>query len=102
LALVLDLCQPSQFDGLVAEVKKAFGHIDILVNNAGAVLFAPALVVDEKSWDFVMDTNAKGAFFLCQKVGQVMVQQGKGGSIINVTSEVVQKVELNQIGRAHV
>jgi 2-deoxy-D-gluconate 3-dehydrogenase len=95
LALVLDLCQPSQFDGLVDDVKRAFGHIDILVNNAGAVLFAPALEVDEKSWDLVMDTNAKGAFFLCQKVGRVMVQQAKGGSIINVTSEVVQKVELN-------
>ena len=42
-----------------------------------------------------MDTNAKGAFFLAQKVGQVMIRQGWGGSIINVTSEVVQKVEVN-------
>jgi NAD(P)-dependent dehydrogenase (short-subunit alcohol dehydrogenase family) len=95
LALTLDLCQPSQFDGVVAEVKRAFGHIDVLVNNAGIVRFAPALEVDENSWDLVMNTNAKGAFFLSQKVGQIMVQQGKGGSIINVTSEVVQTVELN-------
>jgi NAD(P)-dependent dehydrogenase (short-subunit alcohol dehydrogenase family) len=95
LPLVVDMAKISQFDRLVRETKKAFKHIDILVNNAGALLVAPALEVDEKSWDLVMDTNAKGAFFLCQKVGQVMIQQGKGGSIINVTSEVVQKVEVN-------
>lgn len=95
LALGIDLTQPSQFDGVVTEVKRALGHIDVLVNNAGMVRFAPALEVDETSWDLVMDTNAKGAFFLSQKVGQVMVKQGRGGSVINVTSEVVDKVELN-------
>jgi len=95
LPFYVDMAKISQFDGLVKKIKKAFKHIDILVNNAGALLVAPALEVDEKSWDVVMDTNAKGAFFLCQRVGQEMIQQGKGGSIINVTSEVVQKVEVN-------
>jgi NAD(P)-dependent dehydrogenase (short-subunit alcohol dehydrogenase family) len=93
--LYVDMAKISQFDGLVKKTKKAFKHIDILVNNAGALLVAPALEVDEKSWDLVMDTNTKGAFFLAQKVGQVMIGQGWGGSIINVTSEVVQKVEVN-------
>ncbi len=95
LPTFLDLTQVSQFQGFVKEVRKVFKRIDILVNNAGALLVAPALEVDEKSWDLVMDTNAKGAFFLSQKVGQVMIEQGWGGSIINVTSEVVQKVEVN-------
>lgn len=95
LPIVLDMTQISQFEGLVKETKKVFKRIDILVNNAGALLVGPALEVDEKSWDLVMDTNAKGAFFLAQKVGQVMIRQGWGGSIINVTSEVVQKVEVN-------
>jgi gluconate 5-dehydrogenase len=95
LPLYVDMAEISQLDGLVKKTKKAFKHIDILVNNAGALLVAPALEVDEKSWDLVMDTNTKGAFFLAQKVGQVMIGQGSGGSIINVTSEVVQKVEVN-------
>ncbi len=95
LPIVLDMTQISQFDGLVKETKKVFKRIDILVNNAGALLVGPALEVDEKSWDLVMDTNTKGAFFLAQKVGQVMIRQGWGGSIINVTSEVVQKIEVN-------
>lgn len=95
LPIVVDMTQISQLDELVEETKKTFKHIDILVNNAGVLFVAPALEVDEESWDLVMDANAKGAFFLCQKVGQVMIQQGKGGSIINVTSEVVQRAELN-------
>ena len=96
LPIVVDMAQVSQFDSLVTETQKAFKHIDILVNN-GAVRFVnPTLEVDEKSWDLVMDTNAKGPFFLCQKVGKVMIQQGNGGSIINVTSEVVQRAELNR------
>jgi NAD(P)-dependent dehydrogenase (short-subunit alcohol dehydrogenase family) len=95
LPMVVDMAQISQLDGLVMVTKKAFKHIDVLVNNAGALLVAPALEVDEKSWDLVMETNAKGAFFLCQKVGKVMIEQGQGGSIINVTSEVVQRAEIN-------
>ncbi len=95
LPVAIDVAQISQFDRLVKETLKAFKQIDILVNNAGALWVQPALEVDEKSWDAVMDVNVKGAFFLCQKVGQVMVRQGKGGSIINVTSEVVQRAEVN-------
>jgi NAD(P)-dependent dehydrogenase (short-subunit alcohol dehydrogenase family) len=44
LDLVLDLCEPSKFDGLVAEVKRAFGHIDVIVNDVGDVLFKIVLV----------------------------------------------------------
>lgn len=95
LPVVVDMAEISQLDRLVTEAKKTFKHIDILVNNAGVLLFGPAIEVDEKSWDLVMDTNAKGAFFLCQKVGQIMIEQGKGGSIINITSEVVQRAERN-------
>ncbi len=95
LPVSIDVAQISQLDQLVQETLKAFQQIDILVNNAGALLVRPALEVDEKSWDTVMDVNVKGAFFLCQKVGRVLIRQGKGGSIINVTSEVVQRAEVN-------
>ncbi len=95
LPISIDMAQISQLDRLVKETRKAFDQIDILINNAGALLVRPALEVDENSWDTVMDVNVKGAFFLCQKVGQVMIRQGKGGSIINVTSEVVRRAEVN-------
>jgi len=99
LPITVDMSQVAQFDGLVAEVMKTFGHIDILVNNAGGANIVPALDVHEGEWDLVMDTNTKGPFFLCQKVGKVMIQHGKGGSIINVTSEVaLQRIEQLPLG----
>jgi NAD(P)-dependent dehydrogenase (short-subunit alcohol dehydrogenase family) len=99
LPRTVDISQVAQFDGLVVDTIKTFGHINILVNNAGGGTIVPVLEVDEKEWDLGMGTNTKGPFFLCQKVGKVMIQQGRGGSIINVTSEVAeQKVERLPLG----
>ena len=74
----IDMSKTNQFDGLVEKVRKEFGHIDVLVNNAGTAELIPAEEVDEKHWDTVMDTNVKGPFFLTQKMGRVMIEQGKG------------------------
>jgi len=84
-----------EIERLVNETVKAFQHIDILVNNAGYVQKASAEMVDEKHWDYGMTLNVKVPFFLSQRVGKIMIKQGRGGSIINITSEVVQKVELD-------
>ncbi len=64
-----------------------FGRIDILVNNAGINIPEPALEVSEEHWDRVLDINLKGLFFCAQKVGQVMVEQGRG-KIINIGSQM--------------
>jgi 2-deoxy-D-gluconate 3-dehydrogenase len=98
LAIPLDMIDISQFEGFLQRVMDAFGHIDVLVNNAGTAQFVAAVEVDEAHWDRVMDTNVKGPFFLCQKVGRIMMKQGKGGSIINITSEVVNMVEKAPLG----
>ena len=95
LPIVVDLTKMSDLARLVDGTINAFQHIDVLVNNAGQSHEMPAELVEEKEWDSTMNVNVKAPFFLSQKVGKVMIRQGKGGSIINITSEVVQKVELN-------
>ena len=95
LPIVVDLTKMSDLDRLIDGTINAFQHIDVLVNNAGQSHEMPAELVEEKEWDSTMSVNVKAPFFLSQKVGKVMIRQGKGGSIINITSEVVQKVELN-------
>jgi 2-deoxy-D-gluconate 3-dehydrogenase len=61
--------------------------IDILVNNAGVNVPQSVLDVDESSWDLVLDTNVKGAFFLSQAVVRKMLDEGRSGSIVNVGSQ---------------
>jgi NAD(P)-dependent dehydrogenase (short-subunit alcohol dehydrogenase family) len=75
-----------EINQLVKKVLEEFGKIDILVNNAATnPTMAPAIDVDERAWDSVMNLNLKGLFFLSQAVARVMREKG-GGKIINVSS----------------
>lgn len=86
LVVPTDVCRLGDLDVLVERTLAAFGGIDILVNNAGTTYRAPATDFPESEWDRVMAINVKAVFFLCQKVGRVMIEQGRGGKIINIAS----------------
>ena len=64
------------------------GEISVLVNVAGVAPKArrDILEMTEESYDFVMGINTKGTLFLTQAVANEMVKQGKGGSIVNISS----------------
>jgi NAD(P)-dependent dehydrogenase (short-subunit alcohol dehydrogenase family) len=66
----------------VRKAAAALGGLDILVNNAGVERVMPSLDLDEETWDLILDTNLKGAFFCAQAAAREM----KGGSILNVCS----------------
>jgi NAD(P)-dependent dehydrogenase (short-subunit alcohol dehydrogenase family) len=95
LSIPADILDMSELDRIVVETRRVLGRIDVLVNNAGALVEASALEANEDGWNLVMNTNVKAPFFLSQKCARVMIEQGEGGSIINVTSEVIDKVEVN-------
>jgi len=72
---------------LMARVKEEFGRLDILVNNAVAnPVMADVLHMEEAPFDLIMNANIKGYYFLSQAAAKMMVEQGSGGSIINVAS----------------
>ena len=76
-----------EMDGLVEQSYDTFGHLDVLVNNAGMSPLYPDLPsVTEELWDKVFGVNLKGPFRLTALVGTRMVEGGRGGSIINVSS----------------
>ena len=64
------------------------GEIAILVNVAGVApkVRTDILEMTEESYDYVMGINTKGTLFLTQAVANIMVAQGKGGSIVNISS----------------
>ena len=71
------------FDAAIAK-----GEIGALVNVAGVApkVRTDILEMTEESYDYVMGINTKGTLFLTQMVANQMVKQGKGGSIVNISS----------------
>ena len=73
-------------DALVQQAVTLFGELHVLVNNAGIALFGSFLDHSEEMWDRTMAVNLKSMFLLSQRAARVMIQQGKGGAIVNMAS----------------
>ena len=82
-----DLSQAPSREALVDTAAKK-GDISVLVNVAGVApkVRRDILEMTEESYDFVMGINTKGTLFLTQAVANKMLEQGKGGSIVNISS----------------
>ena len=90
--VALDVVDRTSIEEAVKQAIEKGGKIDILVNNAGVAVTEPALEQTEENWDFVVDTNLKGAFFVAQAVAKHMAASGNGGSIINIASILAERV----------
>ncbi len=88
IAIGCDLKLVAGHGALVERVARELGGLDVLVQTA-AVLVRRASVFDvtEADWDIQHDVNLKASFFLAQAAARAMVAAGKGGRIINFTSQ---------------
>lgn len=85
MAVVADVSQADDVDGLFAKSVEAYGRVDLLFNNAG--VGAPPVPIDEldvETWKKVVDINLTGSF-LCARAAfaQMRIQSPAGGRIIN-------------------
>ncbi|MFT3975212.1 MAG: glucose 1-dehydrogenase [Amaricoccus sp.] len=85
VAVAMDVTSVASIRDATTRAADALGGLDILVNNAGVEQVAPSLDVDEATWDLILDTNLKGAFFAAQAAARVMAA-GQGGAILNLCS----------------
>ncbi len=83
--LACDVSDPEQIKATAAAAISQFGHLDTLINVAGVNRRKRAETVTEDDYDFIMNTNLKGAFLMSQEVGRHMIER-KSGSQINVES----------------
>lgn len=84
--LVWDMAVVESCSQKLDEALKQLGHIDIFVNNAGIYKYDEWDTCSEKTYDEVIDINAKGLFFLCQAEANYLLQSGRTAKIINICS----------------
>lgn len=83
VAIPCNIGRKEDLQALVDGTRKAFGKIDILVCNAATnPVFGPMTDVSDDAYDKIMDTNVKGAFWLCNMVLPEMAERGDGAVIL--------------------
>ncbi|WIT11628.1 SDR family oxidoreductase [Paucibacter sediminis] len=103
--VALDVTDLDSIKSAVAHAETEMGTIDILINNSGVSTTQKLTDVSPNDYDFVMDTNVRGAFFVAQEVGKRMLARARGaapgtftgGRIVNIASMAGLRV-LSQIG----
>jgi len=83
IALYSEATSLSDMDSLAEKVKETFGKLDVLFVNAGYGEFVPFEAVTEKVYDEILNLNAKGPYFIVQKLVPLMPE---GSSVVFTTS----------------
>lgn len=85
-----DVSDEEQVEALFQATLEAYGRLDVLVNNAG-IAHGPEvsrhfLEMPASMWRRLMAVNLDGLFYCSQRAARIMVRQGQGGCIINMSS----------------
>lgn len=94
-AFQADLSRPDEVQGLINQSVETFGHIDILVNNAGIYPVSPLKEMNPEDWHQVIDANLTSTYLCTQTAARKMIERGKGGVIINISSVEAQNPTIN-------
>ena len=83
-AMAFDMADQAALEATFGKI----GALDIFVNSAGIARHAPALETTQDAYDTVMNTNVRAAYFASVAAARAMLAQGRGGSIINISSQM--------------
>ena len=83
-----DVTESGQVSNLFSEAEDRFGRVDILVNNAGQIAEAGSVPenITDAMFEQTVKVNLIGLWYCCKEAGIRMLGDGKGGSIINLSS----------------
>jgi NAD(P)-dependent dehydrogenase (short-subunit alcohol dehydrogenase family) len=86
IGIQCDATRKADLERSLAAVLERFGQVDILLNAAGVNSTTPFFDISEEEWERILDIDLKSVFLACQVFGKAMVEAGRGGSVINITS----------------
>jgi len=86
LPIACDVTRSEDIIAAIAKAESELGPLSILVNNAGVVVSKPLFEHTEVDWDYVVDTNLKGAWLTAREFAHHLVGLKRPGRIINITS----------------
>lgn len=86
LPIACDVTRSDDVAAAVATAENELGPLSILVNNAGVVVSKPLFEHTEDDWDYVVDTNLKGAWLVAREFAHHLVARQRPGRIINISS----------------
>ena len=86
LAMALDVRNSDSVQAVVQKTVQEYGRLDIMVNNAGISMAEPSEQLKPEDWQRALETDLFGVFYGCQSAARQMIEQGTGGTIINITS----------------
>ncbi len=91
LPLTCDVTKQDSIKRALAAAEERLGPLSILVNNAGVVVSKPLFEHTEEDWDYVVDTNLKGAWLMAREFAHHLVDKKRPGRIINISSVLASR-----------
>jgi len=82
--IVADVTQAADIERVVRETVETFGGIDVLVNAAGIIATGTVETTALEDWDYMMNVNVRGPFYLMQRAMPYLVE--RKGNVVNVSS----------------
>lgn len=97
--MVLDMMSPEKFDKFINDAEGKLGGLDVLVNNAGVSLHENSFFdVIPEGFDTQIDTNFKGGYFLTQSFIKRMIELGRAGNVLFISSETGETADFRPYG----
>ena len=91
LPLGCDVTDRGSIVAAIGSAEDRLGPLSILVNNAGVVVSKPLFEHTEEDWDYVVDTNLKGAWLAAREFAHHLVEKKRPGRIINISSVLASR-----------
>ena len=87
-SMQLDVTDREAVDAALDKTRADLGSLDVLVNNAGVYLEygGPVGTITDEMWRTLWSVNVDGVFYCCRAAARIMIDQGRGGRIINISS----------------